>query len=307
MKSNKQEELKVTIEHLNKSTQTVFGMLLQNGAKLIGLVPDDSYQNHLDTSNVVSAFGRSKGVMKLLPIPLSHLLLVVGYSTIGLWNNWVNRGAESLLWEINVRKVIKADILTIFSLDNQFHDSGIDDETVSVRLVDSCLLQSEPGASRAVILLLSVSIIRTEFRSYNALWLHTVELPLATGMQSPAAPAIMHRLLVSKSIRFGGEHETPKICSLPPSWRVFVTWTDAQFVPGHIFCAQFDVLNQPILEDLRKEGGLTFDAFECKHYVDCGVDASSVVTIAAVKNLDGVCALLEGWHREDINEIDDDF
>lgn len=272
-------------------------MLLQNGAKLIGLVPDESYQSQIDSSNTsASTFGRSKGVMKLLPIPLSHLLLVVGFSSVSLWNNWINRGAESLIWEMNVRKIIKADILTTFSLENQYRGSGIDDDSVTVRMVDSCLLQSEPGASRAVILLLSVGTVRTEFKSHNSLWLHTVELPLTTALQSSfvAVPTIMHRLLVSTSIRFGGDNDTPKICSLPPSWRVFVTWTDAQLAPGHVFCAQFDVLNQPILEDLRREGGLTFDAIECKHFVDCGVSSSSVLTMTAVKNLDGVCALVEG-------------
>ena len=291
----------LAIELLQKSSpQSVFGLLLQNGAKLIGLVPDAPNES-LDPSNAPTTyFGRTQGVMKLLPVPLSHLLLVVGYSTIVLWNHWMNRSSEVLVWEVPIRKTVKADILEIFGLEKNDRDASPDSDSVIIRLVDCCLLQLEPGADKAVLLLLSVAISNTEFRSYKSLWLHTIEvrIPAVGSSAASSETSILHRMLISRNIRFGSDSDQPKIGSLSPSWRVFLTWTDAQFTAGNVFGAQFDVLNQPVLVDLRRSGdsekGVGIDAFECKHFIDCGIDSSTVLCINVMKGFDGVFALLEG-------------
>ena len=188
----------------------------------------------------------------------------------------MNCGSEKLVFEYPLRQKVKADLLMAFALTMDSPKS----DTMTVRFVDCSLMQLEPGANKLVLLLLAVVIPKTEFRSHRSLWLYAVELQMPSlssdNNQKSFNVSIIHRLLISRSVRFGLDSENPKLTSLPPSWRVFVSWSDGAYTTGNMFSVQVDVLNLPIVESLRKEEGATLEMLECKHAIDCGFLSSSI-------------------------------
>lgn len=283
----------VTADRLQK-TQSVLLGLFQTGAMLMGIAP--------------AAAGRGLRVVRLLPVPMSHLLLSVGACSLTLWSEWTSPGREKLVWQAKLRSLLKADLTVL-----EVSVSRLD-------VVDACLMHAEPGAAKAVLLVLSISR-RDEEDVKGMLWLHTLEVSTPPDGRfsngSSAGPVtIMHRVLVSEASELpprlrGDEGEaeedaatagalTPKICSLSPSWRVFVVWSEADpaaaAAKGHVHCAQFDILNQDVVKPsssaVSSEDPL--EAVRCTHGQQFSIRSSEVSSFSAVQGLDGVCVLLRG-------------
>lgn len=272
---------------------SILSMIIQSGAKFIGLVPEASQEEHSASyiQDVDIPVPNPIGVMRLITVPLSNLLLAVGYRTLALWSHWTNLGSHKLLWEAPIRKTIKEDILEALAL----LAPEVEKEAMVVRLVDACLMQMEPGAGKAVLVVLAVAISPAIHRTQHSLWLHSLEIQMSSHEDSGGSEAVvLSRLLISKNIRFGSSFDKPRLCSLAPCLRVFVSWTDAIRSPGNLFCAQFDVLNQPVVKHLRRDGTVELDALKCGHAIDCGISSTTVICQSAVRGLDGVCAVLDG-------------
>lgn len=225
----------------------------------------------------------ARGVLKLMPVPMSFQLIGLTYRNVMLWSEWSSPGNESLLWEFNVKESILDDVNSVLGLSANDLDSII--------VLDGCLMQPDAGAECAV--LLTLSVYRTQ-----QLWLHTWELSLLDSEALEGKPMmLLHRLRIADNIcydKFGDNtiNLAPKIHNTAPSWRVLVTWgARADGDSATLRMLHFDILNQAPL-------GAGSDSLSaglcCADQVDSEIPTSNIISTAAVVGLDGVCAVLKG-------------
>eukprot|EP01034_Spumella_vulgaris_P021857 gene21857-27929_t len=281
-------------------TQNVFFGFLQSGAKLIGILPGEKDKN--------------RQIVKMLPVPMSPLLLSVG-NILTLWSDWSSPGKEKVVWDFKLKQTLKSDLKAL-SVD-----------ITKMRIVDAYLMPTETGADKAVLLVLSVvsdALSEEDYVSPTqlpcALWMHTLEVltphsgfyQQGTGDQPVR---VMHRVLVGEGVQFnmlsavnedgslsselGVTALKPRISSLHPSWRVYLSWSgfNVNLSTYTLHCAQFDLLNQPVIdqESLISDNASVDAALEsvrCLHAVDSGISASVVVDTSSVEGLDGVVVLV---------------
>ncbi len=308
----------VSADRLQRS-QSVFQGLFQTTAKLIGILPSKDHNAQ---------------IVRLIPIPLSHLLIGVG-NTASMWSEWSSPGKERLVYEFKLKQLVRNDLRETLGA------------TVSkMCIVDACLMQTEPGANSAKFLVLSVSTdaqaddnadLDSAAQVPCSLWLHTLLIATPpTGVFSGAgdAPAaVLHRILVGENVQFNMLHSVaadgtlsrelgttplkPKIVTLLPSWRVYVSWSAHSDTSDAytLHSAQFDVLNQPELRTLSSalpaydSAAITdaqmealrantaqaaVDSVRCVNWLDTAIASTLVVDTSAVTGQDGVCALLNG-------------
>jgi hypothetical protein len=298
----RRESKAVSADRLQR-TQSVFLGLLQSGAKLMGILPGEKDKN--------------RQIVKIIPVPMSPLLLSVG-NVLTLWSDWSSPGREKVVWDFKLKHSLRADIKAL----------GVD--VTKMRIVDACLMPTETGARKAVLLVLSVSsdaLSEEDFLSATqeapcSLWMHTLEVhvPPTGAFQQGGGDhpvVIMHRVLVGDGVQFnmlsvvgddgmvtselGTTLLKPRISSLHPSWRVFLSWSgfNTSLATYTLQSAQFDVLNQPVVDlDSLIAGDVTADAalesVRCSHGVDSGIFSTAVVDTSSVEGLDGVVVLIDG-------------
>jgi hypothetical protein len=288
--------------------RSLFANLLSSGARFMGIAP------------VVDADAR---IVKVIPVPMSYFLLSLSNSTLSLWADWTNPGSEEVVWDQNIRDLLRADTAG----SQTRHDTKLE-------IVDACLMQVEPGAERASLLVLSACYADRHGTGPAALWLHTLEvqLPASGAAASGRSPvSILHHSLVAEEAQyqpFATSREVPapkgyfapRIASLPPSWRVFVAWSavgaaataemqassqrglfpststepsdaTASGAVRTLHAVQIDVLNQPLIGASRAAEDR--DNLRA-HAVDSGLSAATVLAASAVKGVDGLCVVLAG-------------
>lgn len=283
----------IAADRLQKN-RNVFVGLLQTGAKLIGLM---------------SAGDRSRRLVKLLPIPLSPWLVSVG-NCLSLWGNWASVGEEKVAWEFSLKNAIVDDVsMASGLLEKARMISAFEypEGRKHVKILDATLMQGEVGAEKTVLLILSAHFLPKQsyvgdknFGSRAQLWFHTLELSLPAStdrMDFDEAVSILHRVLVCENVLVPptAQHGFfPRFYSLPPSWRVFVSWTEVgeDDFPT-VYCAQFDVLNQPLLQ-LSKLKSADAAQLLCKSAVNSQVSTEKILAFSSLIEVDGACFILTG-------------
>ena len=289
----------LTADRLQRN-RGLFANFLNSGARFMGIVP---------------AHSSSSRIVKVLPVPLSCLLVGVGSSMLTVWTDWTNPGSEQVVWQHNLKEVIAGDVASL--------DAGRGNQKLEI--VDACLMPVELGSDRATMLVLSASYLDDSSAFVSAaLWLHTLEIQIpasSSGLVGSVPLNVLHRLLLSDSARFkpfnsdtmtdGASEEddkiSPRIFALHPSWRVFSAWSAASQALGAagsaaytVHAAQIDVLNQSLLnatasfERAGRGSGSTYDTLKCKHAVDSEIRTSAVGAISTVVGTDGVCIVQTG-------------
>lgn len=288
----------LTADRLQRN-RSMFANLLTSGARFIGIKP---------------AHSSGSRIVKALPVPLSCLLVSVGSSLLSVWTEWTNPGSEQVVWEHNLRDVLSRDVSGLESSRNSL-----------LEIVDAALMPVEVGAERATLLVLSAYYPDTPARDNIAvsasLWLHTLEIriPSSAGALGGDAPfALLHRLQLSDAALYkpfnseltdspehNDHHVAPRICTMHPSWRVYIAWSgvgqSAAAVGGAtLHAAQVDVLNQALLnatatlEHPTRGAGSAPDALRCKNAVDSEISIADVGALAAVVGTDGICIVHTG-------------
>jgi len=288
----------LTADRLQRN-RSLFANLLSSGARFIGLKP---------------AHSSGSRIVKALPVPLSCLLVSVGSSLLSVWSEWTNPGSEQVVWEHNLRDVLNADVAGLESSRNSH-----------LEIVDAALMPVEVGAERATLLVLSAYYPENTPRDNSAvsasLWLHTLEIsiPSSAGALGGDAPfAVLHRLQLSEAALvkpFNSEltdaashsdhYIAPRICTMHPSWRVYLAWSGASQSAAAagvatLHAAQIDVLNQALLnataafERSARGAGSAPDALRCKNAVDSEISLNNVGALAAVAGTDGICIVHAG-------------
>lgn len=182
-----------------------------------------------------SQIDNNMSMIKIIPVPMSCLLIAVGSKKLSIWTDWTNPGTEEIVWEQNLLNILTDDI------------SHTQQQKGQVAVLDACLMQIEAGAERGTLLLLSAYYSNTSIVSdikTAKLWLHTleIELPANASMLGSRNPVtIMHRLLVADKVDYhidtvnisnntsvfpsARRYLKPSIHNLSPSWRVFIAWS----------------------------------------------------------------------------------
>ena len=176
------------------------------------------------------------GVLKTMPVPMSFLLLALSHQRLSLWTEWSTPGSERLVWEVDVKAVVLKDLTAFMNgmpmsssiQGGRCHeDAAASTSSVSavtgVVILDACLMQPDPGAERAVLLILSVcqtaagasplgvvessSASSRVTRQYQQLWLHTweVQLPSSGNFNTKlqGCPiSLLHRLRIAGDISY---------------------------------------------------------------------------------------------------------
>lgn len=277
--------------------RSLFTNLLTSGARLIGIAPTPS---------------SDAAVVKLIPVPLSFLLLAVSQKTITAWSDWTNPGEESVVWTQGIRQLLGSDLSSL---------GGSEGDKVEV--VDAALMHVELGAEQATLLVLSAQSTGAGDSSSTALWLHTMEIQITPGAQAggghQSPVRILHRMRLSKRATFYSSREgtrpsdyvAPALAAQPPSWRVFIAWTEAPTTSGDdyenadvtLHGVQIDVLNQPLLNATstitggqRDQRAQREESIQCRHAQDSKLPVSSVLAVSAVKGVDGLCVVKTGMY-----------
>lgn len=224
-----------------------------------------------------------KAVVKVIPVPMSHLLVCVDRSNVSLWSDWTTPGNEKLLWEVSLKDLLRSDITSISPIHSNY-------DFIVIPL-DSCLIQMELGSDKAVLLVLS--------KFGRSLWLHTLEIATHGYSEGSVDKAlvvnVIHRLLLSESIDDMPTLQ-PKIDSLPQSWRIFVTWLSV----GTLRCVQIDILNQKVitLRDIQslsdQQEKEKMDIIRCRSVLDTGITSADIWCTISIKSADGVCIIKKG-------------
>jgi len=276
--------------------RSLFTNLLSSGARFIGIAP------------VVQADAR---VVKLIPVPMSYLLLSLTSNSLTLWADWTNPGSEQVVWESELKDMIAEDV-------------GKLGQTGKIDFVDACLMQVEPGAERATMLVLSACYSDNTGSSSTttaSLWMHTLEVQIPShksDVEGPSTVIFLHRILVTETARYRpfcsepieahAYYLAPRLASLPPSWRVYVAWSslrtsdssaiDANGPTRTLHAVQIDVLNQPLFNanvgtgSTEQKARMLRDSVRCTHAVDSGIGENSVLAVAAVTGVEGLCVML---------------
>jgi len=272
--------------------------LLQSGAKYMGL----THYYHLPDSRVV----------KLLPISLSFYLLSVAVQTLQLWSDWSSPGAERVVWQVDVREAIRADLRCV----------GLSACARSIFVVDASLLAMDPGSEQATLLILSVCGPTSAGASVAApslqLWLHTFEV-LISSQNNRSPVTVTRRLMVTDKVArtptplesavedaLTGTLDVSFVWSstVKPSihscaHKVLITWS-AHSVAGApsdhplhcVYVLQYDALHRPPLASTHA----------CEDGIDTRIPSRDVLDIKVVRGMDGLCAVLRGkvlssvWH-----------
>jgi hypothetical protein len=276
--------------------------LWSSGARFMGIAPTQS-------TNV--------DVLKLIPVPLSFLLLSLSQKHLTAWADWANPGEEKVVWEQEIHHMLSEDVFALGSVADRRAAEALE-------LVDAGLMHVEAGAEQATLLILSAEPASAAGNK-AVLWLHTLEIQLREEGSQPAV-RILHRTRLTKQAHFRfhsdsvGDEERitvpPTLAVQPPSWRVFVAWSEEP-VDGlttaaagpTLHGAQIDVLNQPLLnaaaatasrgavDGARGQTALREESISCRHAEDSKLPANDVLAVSAVKGVDGLCVVKNGKLR----------
>ena len=216
--------------------RTLNADLLQRNRSLFANLFTSSVRFMGISTAATSQFDNNMSMVKIIPVPMSCLLIAVGRNKLSIWTDWTNPGTEEIVWEQNLLNILTDDI-----------SQCTQQQKGQVAVLDACLMQIEAGAERGTLLLLSAYYSNTSIVSdikTAKLWLHTleIELPANASMLGRRNPVtIMHRLLVADKVDYhcntantsnntsvfpsARRYLKPSIHNLSPSWRVFIAWS----------------------------------------------------------------------------------
>lgn len=209
--------------------------LWKTGARLLGVDSEEQVANSL----------------KLITVPQRSLLLNIG-SKVTIWSNYTSPRKENVLLEIDLSTVLKTDIAKAL---------GVPSYSFYIQLLDAALISI--ADKTADLFVLSAHVHSTEveeqirkrlesgqntddddiFSGVSAtLHLHHVQFALSKssgssgsasdspGQTDSSSVLIRRRYNIANNVLIpGGKSPTaPKIATMAPGWRVFITWIDGR-------------------------------------------------------------------------------
>ena len=289
---------------LQRSRGVVAG-LLTAGAKLLGLS---------------SGRGNNVSYAKMIPFPKESQLFCVG-GTLTLWSNYLQSGEEVWWYDFPLGSTLRSDIQHALQ---KCGTVGVDQ--LRCLVLDATVMEIDrtSGATpMATLLVLSATASESELAARFAgdaslvrseLWMHTLEVPVERNGKLYALDGstlsygqtlkeedvnVLFRMHLARDVlidchhlhdKNGKDSVNPKMFGMPPSWRVFISWTDA--VSKHVMCSQIDALNQSIPSTFSGDHNdyiIHYDSV-----MDTKIHVENVATVNAIVGLDGVFALESG-------------
>jgi hypothetical protein len=284
-------------------TRGVVAGILNAGAKLFG----------------ISSFGgsdRSQGLnySKLIPMPRDSQLFCIG-GTLTLWSNYLQPGEEQCWYDFSLGSCLRDDLRRALNTRQPLRCLVLDATVMEI--------DRTPGNNSSLVTILVLSAVASEQDLaavgrdglvHASLWMHTLEVPMERNGKVVTASGnihvagqqlqdddfhLMYRMHLADNVLIDCNHLNdnngsqggslnPKMFGMPPSWRVFISWTDA--TSKSIYCSQIDALNQSIPTGGNKDRYV----IDYDSVMDTKINCSEVSTVSAITGLDGIFALRTG-------------